>query len=112
MMSKVRHLGAEKVEVREMALRQAKTFCAKAKQLVKKEVGLDSAALKAGKSKAGKLKLQAKGMKEKQRKLMEEEAAVREASKLHNARLKKVMDAKKKIKKREEEKITKINEKR
>merc|ERR1712072_1538794 len=109
MMRKVRNV---KVEMREMALHQATTFCNKAKALVKKEVGLDSAALKAGKSKAGKLKLKAKGMKEKQRKLMEEEAAVKEASKIHNKRLKKVKDAKAKIMKREERKITEINEKR
>jgi len=99
-------------EAQAVALDQAKAFCKKAKELVAKEVKLDRLALKANKKNAKILKRKAKGMETKQRKLIAEEEAVKEETKLRRARLQKIATRKKKIKAATEHKIDKLNEKR
>merc|ERR1711988_1249815 len=112
MQHKVHTFGAAYTAMRAMALRQAKAFCKKAKELVAQEVRLDRAALESSKIKAKKLRHKAKGMAEKQRKLMEEEESVKEETKLRQRRLRKMAAAKKKIRASAEKKISELNEKR
>jgi len=112
MQHKVRSFGTANTVMRATAMRQAKAFCNKAKELVAKEVRLDRAALKSSKKMAKKLRLKAKSMAKKQRKLIEEEESVKEETKLRQHRLRKMAAAKKKIRASAEKKMSELNEKR